>query len=108
MADPVNKFSETADRFKRFKAAREERLDALNERMDAHESNEDQVFRSYEGAVEEFEEQMKAFEEDAKNMRNAIDHKDEEKVVDKLVDAGGQTDSTVTKFPATGEQVKAS
>jgi hypothetical protein len=91
----INKFAETADRFKRFKAKREERLDDINKALDAHEPKEDEVFRKYEGAVEEFADQLKQFETDTLAMRNAIDD-----------DKGGETDSTVTKFPETGTQVK--
>jgi len=88
----INKFSETADRFKRFKAKREARLDDLNAKMDAHEPKEDEVFRKYEGAVEEFADQVKQFELDTETMRNAIDGKE------------GGTEGTVTKFPDTGQK----
>jgi hypothetical protein len=97
--NPVNKFSETADRFKKFRAKREERLDDLNKKMDSHEPKEDEVFRKYEGAVEEWAAQMKQFEADAALMRNSIEDKTDDK-------EGGETGSTVAKFPETGPQAK--
>jgi hypothetical protein len=81
----VSKYAEMADRMKRIKASHVARLEALAERMDSHESNSDQIFRTYEGELEAQERGMQEMERDMRDLKNSQE--------------GGETGDTVTKFP---------
>src|SRR5258707_12008180 len=92
--DMANELKTVTERFKAMRAARRDRIKALDERLDKHETDSDVVFRAYEGGIEKLENQIKDFEGDIEEMRNDLSDEEDEKEGE-----GGNTDNTVKAFP---------